>query len=357
MRVLICHELYEPDFAGGGEVVVHKTALHLSRLGVQVEVITTGDPGIESVDGIATRRLPISRYRFNLAAKEVTEMAQAADLIQTFNYHACLPALAAGRRTGKPVVCGVLGLFGNAWSSMRGPGIGRLFQAWERNLLVRDYARIFFLSDYSRRFGIELGVEPGKAFIASPGVDAEVYRPAPQKEDFVLFAAKLDPRKGVDELVAVARALPQVRFRVVAWGDHRCGLPLRELGNVEMVPFNRGDAAPRASAAGGEDLLQQSFASARIFFFPSHAETYGMVLVEAMSSGCAIVSTIDLGYDGIRVAAGDVPAMIAAVRELWDDREKSARMGDANVEIARKLTWQGYAETLQSAYREILAGA
>jgi glycosyltransferase involved in cell wall biosynthesis len=323
---------------------------------VQVEVITTGDPAIESIDGIATRRLPISRYRFNLAANEVTEMAQSADLIQTFNYHACLPALAAGRRTGKPVVCGVLGLFGNAWRSMRGPVIGRLFQAWERNLLLRNYAKIFFLSDYSRRFGIELGVRPQKAFIASPGVDSEVYQPARQKQDFVLFAAKLDPRKGVDELVAVARALPQVRFRVVAWGDHRCALPLRAMSNVEMIPFNRQDAPASSPVAVGEDILRQSFARARIFFFPSHAETYGMVLVEAMASGCAIISTIDLGYDGIRVTAGDVPGMIAAVRELWDDREKCARMGNANVEIARKLTWERYAATLQSAYREILAG-
>jgi glycosyltransferase involved in cell wall biosynthesis len=356
MRVLICHELYEPDFAGGGEVVVHKTALHLSRLGVEVKVITTGDPALESIDGIATRRLPISRYRFNLAADEVTEMARSADLIQTFNYHACLPALAAGRRTGKPVVCGVLGLFGNAWSSMRGPVIGRLFQAWERRLLLRNYAKIFFLSDYSRRFGIELGVKPEKTFIASPGVDCEVYRPARQKQDFVLFAAKLDPRKGVDELVAVAKALPEVRFRVVAWGDHRCALPLRSMANVEMIPFNRQDSPRQSSAAVGEDILRQSFASARIFFFPSYAETYGMVLVEAMASGCAMISTIDLGFDGIRVTAGDVPAMVAAVRELWDDREKSARMGDVNVQIARKLTWEGYAETLQSAYREILAG-
>jgi glycosyltransferase involved in cell wall biosynthesis len=354
MRVLICHERYEPDFGGGGEVVVHKTALSLRQLGVDVNVITSGDPGIESIDGIATRRLPISRYRFNLAANEVAEMAQSVDLIQTFNYHACLPALAAGRRTGKPVVCGVLGLFGDAWSSMRGPVVGRLFQAWERHLLLRKYTKTFFLSEYSRQFGIELGVNPESTFIASPGVDSQAYRPAEQKEDFVLFAAKLDPRKGVNELVAVARALPQVQFRVVGWGDHRCAEPLRTLSNVELISFSRGDSTS-SSTDEGEDILQQSFASARIFFLPSYAETYGMVLVEAMSSGCAIISTIDLGYQGIRVKQGDVPGMVAAVGELWDDREKSSGMGKKNVELAKKITWDGYAETLQSAYRDILA--
>ena len=352
MKVLICHERYEPDFGGGGEVVVHKTAQSLRQLGIDVEVITSGDPDIREIDGIATRRLPISRYRFNLAGREVAEMAESADLIQTFNYHACLPALSAGRQTGKPVVCGVLGLFGDAWSSMRGPLTGRLFQAFERYLLLRKYTRIFFLSPFSRQQGLDLGVDPVRTFIAAPGVDNRVYRPAPDKQDFVLFAAKLDPRKGVDELVAVAKALPEVRFRVVGWGDHPCARPLWNLENVEMVPFNSGGRAQSADDA--PDILQQSFAAARLFFFPSYAETYGMVLLEAMASGCAIVSTIDLGFEGRVVEPGDVNAMVTAIGELWDDREQSTAMGNANVGIAGKVTWEAYAETLQAAYREIL---
>ena len=125
MRVLICHERYNPDFGGGGEIVVHQTALLLSRMGIDVRVITTGDPEIRSVDGIATYRLPISRYRFNFAAGKIAEIAGSADLIHTFNYHACIPALAAGRRTGKPVVCSILGLFGEEWKHLRGAVLGR----------------------------------------------------------------------------------------------------------------------------------------------------------------------------------------------------------------------------------------
>ncbi|MDH3386398.1 MAG: glycosyltransferase family 4 protein [Gammaproteobacteria bacterium] len=342
MKILLCHERYKPDFVGGGEVVVHETAVNLARLGMEVKVITTGDPVDNSVDGIPIHRLPVHPYRFNFAADAVTEMAESVDLIQTFNYHACLPALAAGRRAGKPVVCGILALFDDAWRNMRGPFVGRLFQAWERRMLRMDYSRVFFLSEFSRQLGLDLGVDPQRTFIASPGVDVEAFRPDNVKEDVVLFAAKLDPRKGVDELVAVARALPQVRFRVAGWGQHPCARPLYTLPNVEVIVCET------------QDRLSREFARARIFFFPSLAETYGMVLVEAMASGCAIVSTIDLDYAGIKVKPLDASAMVDAIRELWEDRAQTAAMAEENIRRAQSITWDRYAKTLESTYRELL---
>lgn len=351
MKVLICHERYEPDFGGGGEIVVHQTALHLARLGIEVEVVTTGDPAIRSVDGIPTRRLPVSRYRFNLASRAVTEMAKSADIIQTFNYHACLPALAAGRRTGKPVVCGVLGLFLDEWRCMRGQLTGRMFQAWERYLLCKPYSRVFFLSEFSLEAGLELGVDPSCTFIAAPGVDTRAFRPAEQKDDVVLFAAKADPRKGFDDLVDVARAMPDISFQVLCWGSHPCSVPLYELANVEVIPCDRDSGD---TTLDNEDRLKQAFARARIFFFPSRAETYGMVLVEAMASGCAIVSTVELDYAGISVRPHDIDAMVDAIRALWHDREQAAALGRDNVERARGITWEHYAETLQSEYRQLV---
>lgn len=344
MRVLLCHERYEPDFAGGGEILVRQTAVQLARLGVSVQVLTTGDPEIRSVDGIPTARLPMHRYRFNLASRQACELARHADVIQTFNYHACLPALAAGRRTGKPVVCGVLGLFADEWKSMRGSLVGAGFRYWERFLLRRQYSRIFFFSEFSKQQGLRLGVDPRRAFVVAPGVDAEAFRPAPEKDDAVLFASKLDPRKGVEELVAVARALPQVRFRVIGWGSHPAAESLASLPNVALLPFARGEA------------LYDAFARARIFFFPSRADPFGLVLAEAMASGCAIVSTVDVGFAGQRVGVRDVDAMVRALRALWDDREGSLAMGRENVARARELTWQRYAETLRSTYETLLAG-
>jgi glycosyltransferase involved in cell wall biosynthesis len=80
-----------------------------------------------------------------------------------------------------------------------------------------------------------------------------------------------------------------------------------------------------------------------------------MVLVEAMASGCAIISTIDLDYEGIKVKPFDTEAMIQAVGRLWDDRGLTAEIGKTNVARAKNITWERYAETLQSTYMELLA--
>lgn len=342
MRVLITHERFAPDFAGGGEYVVLETARHLQSHGVEVRVLTTGDPSLGSYEGIETRRLPIHPYRFNLATSRVAEIASDVDLIQTFNYHACLPSLRAGRAMGKPVVCTILGLFQEAWKDMRGPVIGRAFMAWERFLLTREYDRLIFLSDFSREMAVKSNPPRSPTSIISPAIDLANYGPAGVKEDVVLFVGKLDVRKGIDELLAAARALPEVKFRIFGWPGSGLALKATASGNVEWIAAERG---PK---------LWEQFARARIFLFPSRAETFGIVLLEAMASGCAIISTIPLGYAGVLVQPGDREALIAALRRLWSDPSETARMGEANVKLSRQYTWDAYTRNLLQVYEEIL---
>ncbi|MEE9296596.1 MAG: glycosyltransferase family 4 protein [Phycisphaerae bacterium] len=343
MRVLLTHEAFAPDFAGGGEYVALETARHLIGRGVDLRVLTTGDPQVTSYEGIETVRLPMHRYRFNLAAGKIAALAEDVDLIQTFNYHASLPSLIAGRRLGKPVVCIVLGLFSHAWKEMRGPISGRLWMRWERYVLSRDYARVMFLSNYSREQGIAMGVPADRAKVNSPGIDLDAYGPAEEKEDVVLFVGKVHVRKGVDDIMAVAEALPEVKFRVMGWGPQEADFKRRKPHNVEFTAFERGR------------VLAEAFARARIFLFPSKAETFGISLIEAMASGCAVVSTVPLDFAGVRVAVGDRPAMIEGVRRLWNDRAQTEVMGRRNVEIARPYSWDRNVSYLLSTYCEVLA--
>ena len=341
MTVLLTHERFLPDFGGGGEEIVFQTARHLQAKGAQVRVLTTGDPRVAEYGGVRTIRLPISRYRLNLAASAIRRLAHGIDIIHTFNYHACFPSWIAGRRNRTPVICTVLGHFRDAWREMRGPVMGRCFAAWEQCLMRLPYDRTVFLSDYSRSAALEAGVSRRRALVNCPGIDPIFFATTPRKDGSVLFAGKFEARKGVEDVLAVARALPDVQFRLAGWGPGEEALRRDAPPNVEIL----GLLQP-AELAG-------AYSKASVFLFPSRAETLGLVLAEAMASRCAVVSTVDLRYEGVVVHPGDVASMTRAVRDLLQDPERIAALGRRNAELARYYTWERYADELIATYSAV----
>jgi len=342
VKVLLTHELFPPDFAGGGENLTLECARYLGRRGVEMSVLTTGDPGIRAFEGISTTRLAVHRYRMNFAVSEIMKHARDADVIQTFNFHACLPSLLAGQRLGKPVILLVLGVYARAWLDMKGAVAGRLYAAWERFLFTRPFARVAFLSEYSRQMGLELGIDPARTLVARMGLHHARFSASEAKDGSVLFVGKLEVRKGIWELLAVAKALPDIRFRIVGWGPEERAVRREASPNVEFVDIvTNGNLAPE-------------FSRASIFLLPSRAEGSPMALLEAMASGCAVVCTLPLEYEGAKVAPGDIPGLISAVRSLASEPARARALGQANVTLARAHTWEDFAATLHAVYREVL---
>jgi len=342
-RVLMVHEHFPPESRGGGEYVVQETARGLIARGVDLRVLTTGDPAITEHAGVPTLRLPISRYALNLQARRIAQEAAGCDLIHAFNYHAALPAFAAAKRVGVPVVCTILGLFGRTWREMRGPVLGRAFAALERRIVSRPYARTIFLSAESRSAGIALGAPPETSLVAEPGIALERFQPAPQREDIILFAGRLDRRKGIHHVLAAARALPGLRFRALGWAPDIGTLRAAAPPNLEIIESRNSPAYPEA------------LSRARIFFFPSHAETFGIVVAEAMASGCAIVSSLGtLGFAGARVPPGDEPAMIAALARLAADPATTDEAGAENQRRAAAFGWDRAVTRVMEIHADVM---
>lgn len=103
-------------------------------------------------------------------------------------------------------------------------------------------------------------------------------------------------------------------------------------------------------------------ARAQLFVLASRYEGFANALVEAMSVGCAVVSTdcqsgpaeiITDGVDGLLVPVGDVRAMAAAIRALVSAPERRAALGQAargvNQRYARDLVVQQWDDLLRLA--------
>ncbi|RYF38295.1 MAG: glycosyltransferase, partial [Comamonadaceae bacterium] len=341
LKIALVHERFAPDYGGGGEYVVLQIALHLIALGHRVRVVTTGDPAHDSFEGVPLKRLPVSRYRFNLQWRAVAAEAADTDLIHCFSYHAAWPAFRAGRRLGKPVVFGALALFGETWREMRGPVVGRCFQAFEAFLLRLPFARQLFLSPGSLRLAHTLRPARASDAIIAPGISLQDYRPQEHK-DAVLFSGKLEARKGVRAVQELARQLPHIPFLVVGWGDDFEEVAASSPSNMTVQRFTDRQALARILGAG------------RIFLFPTKAETFGLVVAEAMASGCAVVSSAPIEFEGARIDPEDLPGIKHAIQALWADPQRCHACGVRNIALAQAFSWEHHMRPLETVYREVL---
>ncbi|MDL1888066.1 glycosyltransferase family 4 protein [Nitrospirales bacterium NOB] len=152
------------------------------------------------------------------------------------------------------------------------------------------------------------------------------------KEPYVLTVAKLHERKGLDILLLALQKVKQksngIQFVIAGDGPEEVRLRrmAAELKVNDMVVFLgeiHSDDIPFL-------MLESQF-----FLLPSRSEPFGIVLLEAMTFGKAIVAS-DVGgipefvktdYNGILVPPCDVDALAAAIEQMLGSRELRTRLG------------------------------
>lgn len=326
MKVLITHELFPPEVWKMHEKLVYEIAKRLIQNDIEVKVLTTGNPKIKKFDGIETIRLPIHRYFMNFSLPWILKYAKDVDVIQTNNYNACFPSYLAGKILGKPVVCLISGMYGKKWIKIRGRIFGRLSMLVEKYQAAHDFTKILFLSEFARKEGENIGIKRELAEVLKPGIDFRKYK-LKKKEPFVLFVGRLAKQKGIEYLIESAKNLPNVKYVIVGEGEEEKKLKKMAPINVKFTGFI------------SEKKLLDLYSRALVFCLPSIGETFGFVQLEAMASGCAIISTVPLDYKGIKVEPENVKQLIEATNYLIQNQKIAEKMGKENRKLARKFTW------------------
>lgn len=158
---------------------------------------------------------------------------------------------------------------------------------------------------------------------------SEPVMPPQCRNRFVLgLAARLDPIKGIDDLIdalALARDLP-LHLLLFGTGPSRDNLQRKAeaLGLCDAVTF-----------VGYTDNAAWWFKRLDAFVFPSHSENHSIVLLEAMRVGLPIIAT-DVGGNGESVRDGkeallvpprDPQALAAAIHRIVADSELRQWLG------------------------------
>lgn len=234
--------------------------------------------------------------------------------------------------------------------------------AGERELLRRCAA----VATSSRWVGdglLDEGLDPTRLTVAEPGVDPAEAVVGSATGGRLLSVAVLAPHKGQDVLVAALHRLADLEWT--------CTL----VGSAEFEPAFaarlRADAAElgdRIRFAGplAERDLDRAYAAADLLVHPSRAETYGMVITEALARAIPVVATEvggiprALGHDpaghrpGCLVAPDDIDALAGALRGWLTDPGQRARWRRAAG--ARRATLPGWSSTA-GLLADTLAGA
>jgi len=346
MRVLIVHELFPPEIVGGGELLMFNLATSLSERGVDVKVLTTGKKRSEKIRGIEVIRIPTERHMLNFLAPVIAKHARSTDVIQASTGSSCFPSWIAAKILKKPICCYVHHIFGDYWKDIRGPVTGRIAALAEKMFLTRSYDMVVFQNKSSFDIGMKIGIDRKKSLIITPGIDSKKFTPM-RKENYVLFVGNLNMEKenctvkGVRYLLEAAKILDDVKFKIVGSGKY-----------LENMVRNAGDNVEFLGPLFGKDL-RRVYGKALVFCLPSLNEGFGLSLLEAMASGCAIVSTIDIGEEGIIVEPKDTKALVKGIEEFVRNRKKAVKCGRKNRKIAKEFSWKRYVDRMIEIYESI----
>lgn len=224
-----------------------------------------------------------------------------------------------------------------AWSSLMVP----ITERYERRALKVAHA-VFALSEYTRNT-VEAIMGPGRVTVAPCGVDTNLFHPAVHaKADYIVCVARFaDPRKNV-RLLLEAYAMLQRKIGTIP-DLYLIGDPPTEAARVYLKGLG---LAPKVRLIGprrGEELAEL-FRNALFFVLSSDEEGLGIVIVEAMASGTAVVSTacggpataVVEGETGFLTPIGDAPALAGAMERLLCDSDLREQMGSAGRRVAEE---------------------
>jgi len=292
-------------------------------------------------------------------------------VVHSYNFYANVFSIPAARLAGVPCVVASIRDMGVYTSPMQ----RRVHRA-----VCRLADRVVVNADAIKKWLVEGGYRADKIRVIRNGVDI------PEQEDsdryaalrtelgipgsarVTLMTARLNPEKGIEDLLAAAvqvlEKVPDVWFVVV--GDavmkdpaqeksypERLNAMARELGVAERVLFTgyRGDVA---------DLLRM----ADVSVLPSWSEGLPNAVLEAMASGVAVVATrvggvpelIEDGVTGLLVQPHDVAGLGAALTAVLSNPELAERLGwAARVRARDRFSFNRVVGETEALYQEVLA--
>jgi len=394
MRVDLLTREYPPEVYGGAGVHVAELVRALRR-DIDVAVRCFGAPRDEA--GTVAYATPAEFADANAALGTMgvdllmAQDAAGADLVHSHTWYANFAGFTAKRLHGIPHVVTAHSLEPlRPWKAEQLGG-GYRVSSWVERAAFEDADAVVAVSNGMRRDILRSypDVDPDRVSVVYNGIDLADWRPNHDPDlvrslgvdpdrPSIVFVGRITRQKGLPYLLRAARSLPDdVQLVLCAGAPDTPEIMAEVSGLVDELATTREGVVwidrhlPRAE-------LTALLTSATAFICPSVYEPLGIVNLEAMACGAAVVGTatggipevVDDGVTGVLVPidqADDgtgtpldpdryVADLAEAMIRVVGDPERAREMGAAGrVRAERQFAWDAIANETRALYERVLA--
>ncbi len=184
----------------------------------------------------------------------------------------------------------------------------------------------------------------------------------------LLFVGRIEPLKAVDTILEAlyalrdrAPALLQKLHFMIVGGDPKSKSD-REMARLQDMSIELGiDSLVSFVGAKEQSELPRYYAAATAVIMPSDYESFGMVALEAMSSGTPVIASQVGGLQflvrdqetGFHIPAREPVSLADCIIELLKDPTKAATMGLSAARLAKAYAWSEIADKLLRVFEEV----
>jgi len=376
LRVALLTREYPPEVYGGAGVHVEYLARELAAL-VDLTVHCQGADRPGAVAHHPWRLLDDANPALRTISTDLSMTAAAggADLVHSHTWYANLAGHLASLLYGVPHVMTTHSLEPlRPWKAEQLGG-GYELSSWCERTAIEAATAVVAVSDGMRADVLAAypAVPPQRVRVIRNGIDIREYAPDPGTDvlakygvdagrPYVLFVGRVTRQKGLPVLLRAAAGLDPAAQLVLCAGQADTPELAAEVdGLVTELTAARSGVVLISGMLAKREVIQL-LSHARVFACPSVYEPLGIVNLEAMACGAAVVASrvggipevVADGDTGLLVPPGDPDALADALNVLLRDPGLAAQMGRrGRARAAAEFDWATIAEQTAALYREL----
>jgi starch synthase len=383
MRVGLLTREFPPQIYGGAGVHVEYLARELRGL-VDLEVHCLGEPRAgATAHAEVDERLRHAHPTLSILAADLAMVAGVADcdLVHSHTWYANLAGHLAKLLYGIPHVVTSHSLEPlRPWKAEQLGG-GYELSSWVERTAYEAADAVIAVSEGSRTdiLAAYPAIDPDRVHVVHNGIDTDEYRPSPDRgvlerlgvdpaAPSVAFVGRITRQKGVPHLLRAAMELdPRAQLVLLAGAADTPELAA-EVGDAVAQLRNRRRGVVWVSEMLPRDEVRAVLSAATVFVCPSIYEPLGIVNLEAMACGTAVVAS-DVGGIPDVVVPGETGLLVhydendtarfegelaAAVNDLLATPGRAEEMGRAGrARAERVFAWPAIAQRTVDIYRAV----